>query len=277
MLRRPLPPHRLVPLLRGVAAVGLLAALMGLVVGWGLLSQAGTALEESLVLTGDTLEALDASAGVAADSVEVLGTSLAGLADTAAALDTAFDDGELLLEDLGELVRRDVAESIAAIDDALPGLIRVASTIDTTLSALSALPFGPSYDPSESFADALRTLGVSLEGLPEQLEEQAGLIESSADSLGDVGEGVSDLVDDLAGFQTTLDDTAALLDTYDATLAEGTTLVADAADGFGRQIVLGKVVVVLFCLAFAGAQLVPLHIAAVADVARRDAAPSDVR
>lgn len=277
MLRRPLPPHRLVPLLRGVAAVGLLAALMGLVVGWGLLSQAGTALEESLVLTSDTLEALDASAGVAADSVEVLGTSLAGLADTADALDTAFDDGELLLEDLGELVRRDVAESIAAIDDALPGLIRVASTIDTTLSALSALPFGPSYDPSESFADALRTLGVSLEGLPEQLEEQAGLIESSADSLGQVGEGVSDLVDDLAGFQVTLDDTAALLETYDTTLAEGTTLVAEAADGFGRQIVLGKVVVVLFCLAFAGAQLVPLHIAAVADVARRGAAPTDTR
>ncbi len=267
MWRTPLPTRLLVPALRSVAVLGLVAALLGLVVGWGLLTQAGTALEQSLVLTGDTLEALDASAGVAADSVEVLGTSLAGLRDTADALDTAFADGEVLLTDLGELIRRDVAESVQAIDAALPGLIRVASTIDTTLSALSSLPFGPAYDPSESFADALRTLGVSLDGLPEQLQEQATLIESSAASLGDVGDGVGDLVEDLSAFDATLADTAELLDTYETTITEGSALVEEAADGFGRQIGLGRVVVVLFCLAFAGLQLVPLHLAAVAATA----------
>ena len=257
----PLRPAVLVRVLQAVATIGLLAAIVGTVVGWGLLGQAEAALEDSLTLTSDTLVALDASAGVAADSIETLGTSLAALEETATSLDTAFDEGEVLMEDLAELVRRDVAESLTAVDDALPGLIRVAGTIDT---ALSSLPFGPAYDPTESFADALRTLDVSLDGLPDRLREQADQIDATAGSLGDVGEGVSDLASDLAGFDATLADTAELLDTYSTTIEEGTALVEETTEQLGRQLVFGRIALVLLGVAFALLQVVPLQMAAVA-------------
>ena len=260
----PLRPAVLVRVLQAVATIGLLAAIVGTVVGWGLLGQAEAALEDSLTLTSDTLAALDASAGVAADSIATLGTSLAALEETATSLDTAFDEGEVLMEDLAELVRRDVAESLTAVDDALPGLIRVAGTIDTTLSALSSLPFGPAYDPTESFADALRTLDVSLDGLPDRLREQADQIDATAGSLGDVGEGVSDLASDLAGFDATLADTAELLDTYSTTIEEGTALVEETTEQLGRQLVFGRIALVLLGVAFALLQVVPLQMAAVA-------------
>ncbi|WP_157965770.1 hypothetical protein [Euzebya rosea] len=265
----PLRPALLVRVLQAVATIGLLAALVGTVVGWGLLGQAQAALEDSLTLTSDTLMALDASAGVAADSIETLGTSLAALEETATSLDAAFDDGEVLMDDLAELVRRDIADSLTAVDDALPGLIRVAGTIDTTLSALSNLPFGPAYDPAESFADALRTLDVSLDGLPDRLREQADQIDATASSLGDVGDGVSDLASDLAGFDATLADTSELLDTYATTIEAGTALVEETTDQLGRQLVFGRIAVVLLGVAFALLQVVPLQMAAVAAAGMR--------
>lgn len=260
----PLSPASLSRVFRAIAVLGVLAAVTGVAVGWALLGQTEVVLRESLTLTDDTLEALDASAGVAADSVATLGASLTALRTTAENLDTAFDDGEALMDDLAELVRRDVADSIGAVDDALPGLIQVAGTIDATLSALSTLPFGPDYDPQQSFADSLRTLSVSLDGLPDRLREQANQIEVTGESLGAVGEGVGDLVEDLAGFDATLGETTQLLDTYGTTIRDGRELVGQAADDLGRQVLLGRVALLLFALAFASLQVVPLHLAATA-------------
>lgn len=259
----PLAPGPLVRTMQAVATLGLIAALVGGVVGWRLLGQAEVALRDSLQLSRDTLVALDASAGVAADSIDTLGTSLASLEATADALDGAFADGEVLLADLAELVRGDVASSIAAIDGALPGLIRVAGTIDGTLSALSRLPLGPAYDPEESFADALRELDTSLEGLPAQLQEQAGLIEDTGANLDQVGGGIAELATQLAGFEATLQQSAELLDTYEATIADGTALVDDAVDDLGLQLQLGRAAVVLLAVAFAALQVVPLQLGAV--------------
>ena len=75
----PLRPAVLVRVLQAVATIGLLAAIVGTVVGWGLLGQAEAALEDSLTLTSDTLVALDASAGVAADSIATLETAMEGM------------------------------------------------------------------------------------------------------------------------------------------------------------------------------------------------------
>ena len=142
---------------------------------------------------------------------------------------------------------------------------------DLTLSALSNLPFGPAYDPAESFADALRTLDVSLDGLPDRLREQADQIDATASSLGDVGDGVSDLASDLAGFDATLADTSELLDTYATTIEAGTALVEETTEELGRQLVFGRIAVVLLGVAFALLQVVPLQMAAVAAAGMRDA------
>lgn len=257
-------PARAPGVLRGVAALGLLAALVGGVVGWVLLGQVGVALEDSLDLTRETLVALDASAGVASESLEALGASLGALERTAGSLDTAFDDGEALLTELSTVVREDVADALAAVDDTLPGLIRVAGTIDGTLATLSSLPFGPSYDPEQSFADALRGLETSLDGLPTRLREQADLIDTSAANLGEVGRGVSALAAELSAFDEALVQSAALLSTYDETIAEGTLLVQEASASVGSQLRWGRAAVVLLALAFAAGQLVPLQMAALA-------------
>lgn len=263
----PLPLLRRAMVLRAVAVLGLVAALLVGVAGWVLLDQAQRALVDSLRLTGDTLEALDASAGVAADTIDALGTSLAALEDTSADLETAFDDGEALMGELAGLVRTDVAGTLGAVEGALPGVIDVANTIDATLGALSVLPFGPRYDPEESFATSLQEVQAALDGVPERLLEQADVIEETASSLSDVGDGVGDLAAQLALFENTLTSTDELLQSYDDTITEGSTLVAEAAEGLGARLWIGRVAVIVFALAFAAMQVVPLHLAGMADEA----------
>ena len=259
----PLPMNRAPTIFRAVAVAGLVAALVGTVAGWVLLSRTSDALAASLDLTGDTLEALDASSGVAEDTIAALSVSLATLEQTAADLDGAFDDGEALMTELAGVVRTDVAASISAVEASLPGLIQVAGTVDRTLTALNNLPIGPSYNPEESFADGLEELASSLDGLPERLSEQADLIEQTGGSLAEVGDGVGELTRELAAFDTTLAQTAELLGTYDETIIEGRDLVEQASADLGRQVAFVRVALVLFALAFAALQVVPLHMAAV--------------
>ncbi len=269
----PLPPARVVLVMRAVAVLGLVAAVVGGAAGWLLLGRTQAALDASLDLTADTLQALDASAGVAADSIDALAVTLSAVEQTSADLDTAFADGEALTRELADLVRGDVAGSIRAVDGSLPGLITVAGTIDTTLGALSQLPFGPAYDPEQSFRASLQTLSDSLDGLPDRLVTQADLIDDTSTSLGDVGEGVAGLAAELAGFETTLTETTRLLDTYETTITDGQALVAASRDDLGGVLVAARVGVVLLALAFAALQVVPLHLAAAAALTPARPAP----
>lgn len=253
--------------LRAVAALGLVSSLLIGVSGLLLLGQAQRALVDSLRLTGETLAALDASAGVAADTVEVLGASLRGLEQTSADLEVAFADGEALMVELAGLLRTDVADTLEAVEGALPGVIDVATTIDATLAALAVLPFGPNYDPAEPFAASLQDVADALDGVPEELDAQADVIVETAGSLADVGAGIGDLASELATFETTLAETTELLDTYDQAIADGSALVAEAGDGLASRLWLGRLAVIVFALAFAALQIVPLHMAALADLA----------
>lgn len=261
----PLPPDRLARALRAVAALGLVASAVGLVGGWVLLDRTAAAIDASLALTEEALAAVDASAGIADEAVGSLASGLTALQRTAEGLDAAFDDAEVLTDDLAELVRGDVADSIGAIEGALPGLIDVAGTIDQTLGALSALPFGPAYDPDRSFRDSLLVLQTSLDGLPEELVRQAELIDATGGNLSEVGAGVAQLATELAAFDTTLQQTAGVLETTDAALDEGRAEVLAAGGDLTGALWLGRAGLVLLALAFAGLQLVPLQMAAMVD------------
>ena len=126
----PLEPRRAGVVLRGVAVLGLVAAVLGAVAGWLLLDRTGDALAASLSLTEEALTSLDASAGVATEAVDGLATSLASLETTAEDLDVAFDDGEALMGELAGVVRSDIAEAIGAVSGALPAVVQTADVVD---------------------------------------------------------------------------------------------------------------------------------------------------
>lgn len=254
-------------LLRTVAVLGVIAAVAGGLSGWVLLDRLGSSLDASLSLTEDALVALDASAGIAADTVDTLGASLRTLETTADELEGAFDDGELLMSELAVIIEEDVAGSLRAVEDALPAVTSAARVVDTTLASLQSLPFvDVSYDPERTLGGSLGALEESVQGLPDRLVEQAALLQTTAEQLGDVGTGVTDLATELAAFEQTLASTSDVLATYDETITEGQALVAETSEDLGSQIRIAKAALVLLALAFAAVQAAPWQLA---DVQKR--------
>src|SRR5690606_7598851 len=133
------------------------------------------------------------------------------------------------------------AGGLAAVQDTLPALIQVASVIDTTLGALSVIPFGPDYDPAEPFPDSLRALQAELDGMPEALQEQAGLIRDGADSLGTVRTGTGDIADGLDDLHATVADAGTLIEDYAATAGDARDLVAGNQAALDRQLAWARV------------------------------------
>jgi hypothetical protein len=241
-----------------VGVLGVVAGLGGIVLGQLLVSSADRALTGSLTLTADTLVALEDAIAVTEQTIVLVDTGLARAETTTGDLAGTVGEGAALLRTTADLTEDRLAGSIGAFSDSLPGLIQVAGTIDTTLGALSTLPFGPTYSPDEPLDDSLRELQRSLAGVPEDLALQARLLRETGDSLEDVGEGTADIAGDLGAIRTGLGDALAVLRGSTTTAGDASALIGDTRAGLRTQLGLARLLIVLLGLTTAAGQLVPL-------------------
>jgi hypothetical protein len=245
-------------LLVGLGIIGLLASLGGILIGRSLLAEADLAMQRSLALTGESLEALEASIQVAEETVVLIEGGLEQAEVTTRALVGTVEEGSVLLEATAELTEDRVAGGLEAVDDALPSLIQVAAVIDRTLSALSSVPFGPSYNPDEPFDQSIREIQRSIAGVPEDLREQAVLIRAAGENLGEVAIGTEAIADDLSAIRTGMAGAVDVLGDYTVTAAGASELIADTRDGLGDQVRLARWLITLLGLVIAAGQIIPL-------------------
>lgn len=257
---RSIRPQTAGRVLQVIGAVGVVAGLVGAVVGLRLLGLLDDALEDSLGVSAAAVDALGASVEVAGETLQALDTTLADTARTTRDLGTSLTDAEAVLYATADLSEDDIAGGLAAVQDSLPALIQVASVIDTTLNALSAVPFGPDYDPNEPFPDSLRALQGELDGMPEALIEQAELIRDGADSFGTVRRGTGDIADGLDELHATISSAGDLIDDYATTAGDARDLVTGNQAALDRQLSWARGLVVLLALSFVAGQAVPLGI-----------------
>ena len=242
----------------GIGVAGLVAGLVGMIVGLRLLGLLDQALEDSLGVSAQAVDALGASVEVAGDTLGVLERTLANTATTTRDLGTSLTDAEAVLLATAELSEDDLAGGLAAVEDSLPALIQVAAVIDTTLSALSRVPFGPAYDPAEPFPDSLRTMQAELDGMPEALRDQAQLIREGAGSLGTVREGTAAIADDLDELQTTIATASDLVQDYATTAADAREVVSANQAALDAQLAWARVLLTVIALTFVAGQVVPI-------------------
>lgn len=241
-----------------VGVLGIIAGLGGIVLGQLLITSADDALSRTLALSGETLDALQDALVVAEETVALVEGGLGRAEVTTGNLAGTLEDGSALLRSTADLTEGRLAESLAAFERSLPGLIDVAAVIDRTLSALSGLPFGPAYTPAEPFDESLRELQRSLAGVPADLRDQAELIRRTGDSLEEVGAGTTAIAGDLGAIREGLDDALTVLRDSTGTARDASVLVGDTQANLRVQLGLARALVVLLGLTTALAQLVPL-------------------
>ncbi len=247
-------------ILIAVGILGVLSGLGGIVIGQLLVTSTDDALGSSLVLTGETVDALQDAILVAEQTVALVEGGLAQAETTTGDLAGTVSDGATLLRSTADITEGQLADSLGAFEDSLPGLIDAAAVIDVTLSALSGLPFGPTYSPEEPFDESLRELQASLDGVPEDLRAQGALIRATGDSLDEVGAGTTAIADDLGEIREGLAEALVVLQRSTETATDARSLVADTQASIGGQLLLARVLVVLLGLTVAAGQIVPLAI-----------------
>ena len=244
----------------GVGGVGVAVSIIGSIVGLRLLSELDGALQGSLGLTTQAVDAVGSSVDLAEDTVVLLESSLQQTEATTRDLAVAFEDAERLLGATADISANQVAGSIEAIEGVLPTLVDVGTVIDRTLTALDAVPFGPDYNPQEPFDESLRSLQEEMSGLSDELRQQAALMHEGQDSLGTVRTGTVAIADDLATLHETLGSALGILREYSATAVEAGDLVTGSDTRISRHLAVSRVLVVVLGATVLAGQVVPLGI-----------------
>ena len=174
-------------------------------------------LDQTLGASVAALRTADDTVAIVASMVDQLVNSLATVADAALDSIATIDDAESGLHKLAEITGEDVPRIVESLQEAMPALIQVADVIDGTLGTLSIV--GVPYDPDVPFDESLAGVAESIENLPEQVRQQAALIEEGGSGLGGIADQAGELIIEVGVAREQLKDGLGLLNQYRATTA----------------------------------------------------------
>jgi ABC-type transporter Mla subunit MlaD len=256
-------------ILRSIAVAGVLVAIIGTIVIWVFLSdleettdrslligeQAAVTLEDTIDVAGQVLDAVDEGLLTVQSSLSTLDDvlqSTAGLADAtgslSATLPTSFDN----------------------IDAALATVQNLGETVDSTLAALSSLPFGPDYNPAVPFPEAVGDLRQALDPISAQLTTISGELQNFASGSDDLTAQIDTLSADVARTRDALSGTDDLLAQYRQATTEAGQLAADTRDQLSGSMTRMRITLVALALLLALSQFVPWTLAALLEDRRME-------
>jgi ABC-type transporter Mla subunit MlaD len=239
-----------------IAVVGVVVAIVGGAVGWVFLSDLDRNLDQSLAIGADAASALSDTIDVADQVVTDLD---AGLGDLLAILDTVV----ATTGDTGDMASTaaDVAGRLPAtfddVDTALGTVEQLSGTVDGALRTLSAVPFGPDYDPDEPLPDAVADLRSAFEPIGADLEELSTSLESFSGRTTDLADEVDAIRTDVERTRSSLDESDRLLDRYRETAADAERLAVTSRDDFDQSLRWARWTAIALAAFVVVAQFVP--------------------
>lgn len=257
-MTRDVPDTRLARLLIVAGYVGMAASVIGIVVVWLLLDDLGKGVDQSLELTTETLATLDETLVLAGSISATVSGSAVTLDDTITRLSESVDESSGALDGMAELSRIEIPGSIDGVVEGIDNLTGVARTIDATLAQLSSLPFGPDYNPDDSFADTLVEIRDNLAPTATELREIAPDLKELAEAVDSSQADLEQLSTDIDQLRQDLDAAEPLIADYRDRLAEAQILADQTQGDLRRDRRLAKLAAVVLGLALAVGQLVPI-------------------
>jgi hypothetical protein len=247
-------------LIRTVGIAGVVAGLAAIAVGLWLIQDLDALLGRSLTLTSESLTTVDSSLMVAAESVTAVGDGLGDAESTSRGLEDSLANGAALLRETARLTRSDIAVSLESFERSMPALIQVSGTVDQTLRAVDNLPVGPEYNPEEPFDETLQALQQDLDGLPEDLRDQADTIDEAGSNLARVGRQSVEISTSIADVRASLTETGRVLDQYQATTGQARDLLDDTRSDLNRRLWILRALVIVLGIIYCFGQLLPIYL-----------------
>jgi hypothetical protein len=216
-------------ILRSLAVAGVLVAIVGTIVIWVFLGDLEDTTERSLLIGEQATLTLEDTIDVAEQVLDAVDDGLSTVQATLLTLDELLQSTAGLAESTGSLSAT-LPASFEDIDAALATVERLGETVDSTLSALSSLPFGPDYEPSVPFPEAVADLRLALEPISADLTRISGELQNFANGSSDLTADIDSLTADVQRTRAALSGTDALLRQYRASTSEAGQLAAETRD-----------------------------------------------
>lgn len=242
----------------GAGCLSLVLSLAGVAVGYHLVGQVDSSVDDSLTLTGDALHAVSNTIEVSKTMVTSVRDGLTTVSATLRSVEQSLDASTGTLDGVQLFLAGSLPDSIDAVNQVLPTLVDVAGNIDDALRALSNVPFGPDYNPAVPFDEAVGNLSIALATLPADLRTLSRQFDDFEVAAAQVRSDLGDLASVVDGLSKQIDDVDGLLDEYSVTTAQAEVLARQSRGDLGDSAALAKLMVVLLGIVFALGQIVPI-------------------
>lgn len=256
----------------------LVVSLLGAITVGDAIRNLTSGIQSTLALTSDGLATARGSILLAQGTITDVGAALDTAVTTTGNLSTTVLETKPLLENVRTVTTQEVPDNLESIQTALPSIIQVASVIDTTLTRLAnfgidqqlQLPLGVTvplqfdlgidYNPEVPFADSMRQLQTSLDGLPESLRALEGDLTTTVDNVGVLSSDLSATSTSLSAVNDRIAELGPMMDEYVRLIDDLTATMGDVQERVEGQLdMIATGATILFVL-LALSQLAPLYL-----------------
>ncbi len=258
-----------------VGLMGLAVSVIGVRIGGQVVNQIGNGFDETLTLLLDTMEntnemiaATRSTIVSSSETLDTVQTMLNNLAQT-------VGDTEPLLTHTNVMLTDEVPASLEGVQDTIPTLAAVATSIDDTLTTLNnfrideTLPLigvninyslGIDYAPDQPFDAAIEQIGDSLEGLPDSLRSMEGSINNAVDNMAVVQGDLELLATDLEQMQAEVDAFLPMIDEYGRVTLEISDHIRQSRSTLDAQLEMLNSLILFGMVWLALFQILPLYV-----------------
>jgi ABC-type transporter Mla subunit MlaD len=169
-------------------------------------------LETMVSVTGEGLEAIDATLDVADQALASLAATLETASQAAEQASATSATVSAAVARTAQILDQDLPDSIEAVREAMPGLIEASAVIDRTLSGLALI--GVPYDPEVPLDTAFRRLDTQLALLPTTFRQHGATIESLVPQTESFGRQAASIQEEVEAMKSTVDGAGLVIARY---------------------------------------------------------------
>lgn len=256
-----------------IGLTGIGVSYVGVTVGGQIVDQIGNGIDETLALlletmenTGETLTATRATIESSAETLETVQALTTNLA-------TTVEDTEPLLVHTNTMLTQDIPASLDEVQETIPTLVAVASSIDDTLSTLNSFridesflgfnlnySLGIDYAPDQPFDVAIEQIGTSLDDIPDSLRGMEEDMNNAIGNMDTLQSNLESLTTDLEQIQTEINAFLPMIDEYTRLTTEISDNIRQTRSTLDEQMATIHNLILYGMIWLALFQLLPLYV-----------------
>jgi len=256
-----------------IAIVGVLLSIGGIIISQRAIDGIGVSLDQTLELTADTLDNVQATLLLTKTTVEQVGDSLDTVGQTALNVSTTLSSTQPLLAQVTQVATGDVPDSLDSVQAAIPNVAEAAGAIDDTLRILNSFKvdrkifgipinfdLGIDYQPGEPLDETVLVLATSLDGIPDELRSMKSNLEIANENLAVIGQNLEVIAGDMDQINATVAEIDPLLDEYIRLTTETSDLLRLTQSQIDGQLELAQLALMGLFIWLGINQIVPFYL-----------------